>query len=273
MGLIVTVATVFWASLLGVDEVQGLGTIVLSMAVFVIGFEHLLPLLIVRNDPERVLDLLLPSFGLIARVLQPITRAWSASSRRCGGSAVDRSRGRGGRRRGRRRGRAHLSRGRRARGAHRAGGPRAAAVDRRLRRHARARGDDAAARHRRDPVEATLGEVRALLAEQQYSRVPVFQESLDHIVGFVYVKDLIRRRRRVPRRARRVPPAAAGALRARDQAGGGAAEGIPAPAGAVGGRRRRIRRHRGAGHDRGSARGDRRRNPRRVRRRVGVHRR
>ena len=43
MGLIVTVATVFWASLLGVDKVQGLGTIVVSMAVFVIVFEHLLP--------------------------------------------------------------------------------------------------------------------------------------------------------------------------------------------------------------------------------------
>ena len=37
MGLIVTVATVFWAALLGVDRVQGLGTIVLSMAVFVVG--------------------------------------------------------------------------------------------------------------------------------------------------------------------------------------------------------------------------------------------
>jgi CBS domain containing-hemolysin-like protein len=40
--------------------------------------------------------------------------------------------------------------------------------------------------------DATLGELRALLADQEYSRIPVFQESLDHILGFVYVKDLIR---------------------------------------------------------------------------------
>ena len=40
--------------------------------------------------------------------------------------------------------------------------------------------------------DATLGELRALLAEQEYSRIPVYQESLDHILGFVYVKDLIR---------------------------------------------------------------------------------
>ena len=40
--------------------------------------------------------------------------------------------------------------------------------------------------------DATLGELRALLAEQEYPRIPVFQESLDHILGFVYVKDLIR---------------------------------------------------------------------------------
>src|SRR4030095_12612298 len=42
------------------------------------------------------------------------------------------------------------------------------------------------------PIDATLGEVKQLFIEQQYSRVPVFRESLDHIVGFVYVKDLIR---------------------------------------------------------------------------------
>jgi CBS domain containing-hemolysin-like protein len=42
------------------------------------------------------------------------------------------------------------------------------------------------------PADATLGALRALLAEQEYSRIPVFQDSLDHILGFVYVKDLIR---------------------------------------------------------------------------------
>ena len=41
---------------------------------FVVVFELLLPLLIVGRDPERVLELLLPSFSPIARALGPITR-------------------------------------------------------------------------------------------------------------------------------------------------------------------------------------------------------
>jgi CBS domain containing-hemolysin-like protein len=38
---------------------------------------------------------------------------------------------------------------------------------------------------------ATIGELRALFAEEKYSRVPVFREDLDHVVGLVYVIDLI----------------------------------------------------------------------------------
>jgi CBS domain containing-hemolysin-like protein len=38
---------------------------------------------------------------------------------------------------------------------------------------------------------ATIGELRALFREQEYSRFPVFKESLDNIVGFVFVKDLV----------------------------------------------------------------------------------
>jgi CBS domain containing-hemolysin-like protein len=38
---------------------------------------------------------------------------------------------------------------------------------------------------------ATVGELRALFAEQKYSRVPVYRDDLDHVVGLVYVIDLI----------------------------------------------------------------------------------
>jgi CBS domain containing-hemolysin-like protein len=41
------------------------------------------------------------------------------------------------------------------------------------------------------PEAATVAELRALFAEQKYSRVPVFREDLDHVVGLVYVIDLI----------------------------------------------------------------------------------
>jgi CBS domain containing-hemolysin-like protein len=38
---------------------------------------------------------------------------------------------------------------------------------------------------------ATLDELRSLFREQEYSRIPVFKDSLDNILGFVFVKDLI----------------------------------------------------------------------------------
>src|SRR5207237_276914 len=38
---------------------------------------------------------------------------------------------------------------------------------------------------------ATIGDLRALFREQEYSRFPVFKDSLDNIVGFVFVKDLV----------------------------------------------------------------------------------
>src|SRR5213078_2663272 len=39
--------------------------------------------------------------------------------------------------------------------------------------------------------EATVGELRARFREQEYSRFPVFKDSLDNIAGFVFIKDLV----------------------------------------------------------------------------------
>jgi CBS domain containing-hemolysin-like protein len=41
------------------------------------------------------------------------------------------------------------------------------------------------------PEKATIGELRAIFREQEYSRFPVFKESLDNIAGFVFIKDLV----------------------------------------------------------------------------------
>jgi len=38
---------------------------------------------------------------------------------------------------------------------------------------------------------ATIGELRTLFSEQEYSRFPVFKEGLDNIAGFVFIKDLV----------------------------------------------------------------------------------
>ena len=103
-----------------------------------------------------------------------------------------------------------------------------------------------------------------------YSRLPVCGEGIDDIVGIVYAKDLMRaerdgQRRRAGRRAAAPRP-----VRARDQAGGRAAARDAGRAVPHGDRRRRVRRHRRAGHARGPHRGAGRRDRRRVRRR-GAH--
>ena len=194
MGLIVTVATVYWASLLGIDRIQGLGTIVLSMAAFVIVFEHLLPLLIARRDPERVLEFLMPSFEPIARLLKPVTRSLVgiiATLRR------DRTSG------------AHdefeaESNGGGEEAAHTLleAGEHEGLIEREERALLQSIVDfgDTLVREVMTPrpdivairSDATLRELRTVLTEQEYSRLPVFEETLDHILGFVHVKDLIR---------------------------------------------------------------------------------
>ena len=41
-------------------------------------------------------------------------------------------------------------------------------------------------------ADATLAELRAFFREQEYSRIPVYVDSLDNIAGFVFIKDLMR---------------------------------------------------------------------------------
>jgi putative hemolysin len=42
------------------------------------------------------------------------------------------------------------------------------------------------------PKEITFDDVMALVRKSFYSRVPIYRESLDHIVGILYVKDLLK---------------------------------------------------------------------------------
>ena len=76
-------------------------------------------------------------------------------------------------------------------------------------------------------ADATLDELRALFREQEYSRIPVYKENLDNIVGIVFVKDLIRLTDDESGNMRLQPDLAtadpAGDVRARDQARAGAA--------------------------------------------------
>ena len=74
LGIVVVLATSLLARVTGVDQ-KGFPVLILSMAGFLVLCEHVIPLIIVRRDPERVLEVLLPSFDALARVLLPVTAA------------------------------------------------------------------------------------------------------------------------------------------------------------------------------------------------------
>jgi CBS domain containing-hemolysin-like protein len=187
LGLIFSLATVVLASLTGAEGFSSIGMLLLFVAVFILLFEHVLPLLVVRRSPEQVLAVLLPPFDWAARVLHPLTGTLVRL-------IVD-------------------SRGERENGANSTNGddnaePAAGAepaedtnlIEREeqdllqsivhfggtlVREVMTPRPDIVAI-----AAEATIAEVRALFREQEYSRIPVFKENLDNILGVVFVKDL-----------------------------------------------------------------------------------
>ena len=186
-GLIFVVVTAM--SVLAVDRrgIPSVGLLVVALTAFVLVCGHVLPLLIVRRDPERVLELLLPSFRLAARALRPVTGplvGWFDGSRRRPNGSTN------------------------GNAAHAAGnGPETAQANDRsaieeqeeqLLQSVVEFGDilvHEVMTPRPDIVavksDATLDGLRELFAEEQYSRLPVYSGSLDNILGFVFVKDLV----------------------------------------------------------------------------------
>jgi CBS domain containing-hemolysin-like protein len=195
LGLIIAITTIFLATLTGVDDVKDPGVLLLSMAGFFLVFEHLPPLLIVRRNPERVLIRLLPTFQVFERILKPVTLSLVGlittirPVRREPGAEPEP----GGAENGEPDHAAH---------AYLEAGEQEGLIEREERRLLESIVDfgDTLVREvmtpRPDivavPIEATLAELRQLFAEQQYSRVPVYKETLDQIQGFVFIKDLVR---------------------------------------------------------------------------------
>src|SRR5215204_4489968 len=76
LGIIFSLATMAIAILTGrTGTLQSIGMLLLFVAVFILICEHVIPMFIVRRDPERVLEVLLPPFDVAARFVQPLTRA------------------------------------------------------------------------------------------------------------------------------------------------------------------------------------------------------
>src|SRR6185369_1918521 len=187
LGLVTGVATALLARALGVEGADKLPVIVAGVAGFVIVCELLLPLLIVASDPEKVLELLLPTFAPVARLLKPFTLGISRSmaakrpsqamtptesdeeATEVAKAYIDTAEQEG------------IIQG----------------EERQLLRSIVDFGDTLVREvmtPRPDIVavkdDATIGTVRALFREQEYSRFPVYRDSLDNISGFIFIKDL-----------------------------------------------------------------------------------
>jgi CBS domain containing-hemolysin-like protein len=147
-----------------------------------VGVGQLLPAAVVRRSPDRYLELLLPAFTVVANLTGPVTAlviGWL-------GPAVPAARN----------GDANHAADPETTPAERPEGP--PADEGRLLRSVVNFGETLVREvmtPRPDIVaiqaDATIAELRRLLQEQEYSRLPVFTENLDNIVGLVVVKDLI----------------------------------------------------------------------------------
>ena len=184
-GGLFALAAVILAQLIGVATPRAVGVLLLSIVGFVVVCEQVVPSALARRNAGRVLDLLLPSFDLALRVLGPVTGWLLLLARPRRGRA---SNGRGN--------------GRAEDGAGEDEEMRAEAADTEERRLLQSvvdfggtlvrevmtpRPDIVAIGH-----DATVDQLRALFAEEEYSRVPVFENDLDNIVGFVFAKDLVK---------------------------------------------------------------------------------
>jgi len=183
---VLILAAVSIAGVTGTQSFQSVVLLVVSLMVFVLFCEHAIPCLIVRRNPEAVLDTLLPVFHGVARVVEPATLALIAliEDRR-----VEREGGAAGE-----------------------DGPAGDVT-------ATAAADEGTISDKEGrellqsvvdftetlvkevmtprpdmvavPAESSLAELRDLFREQQYSRMPVYRDSLDNILGIVFVKDLV----------------------------------------------------------------------------------
>ncbi len=181
-------AGVLIATLTDIHNARAIATLLVGILAFIILCEHLLPMAIVRRDPEGVLDVLLPVFSPLARIVQPVTMLLVGiiEHRR------EREGGNG--------------------GAESDAQPAsAAAADQQEEERAISEEEgrvllqsivdftETVVREVMTPrpdivavrSDATLTALRELFREQQYSRMPVYGDNLDSIIGIVFAKDLV----------------------------------------------------------------------------------
>src|SRR5436190_24376912 len=73
IGICIILAGALIARVSNIGDDRSILIFIVSLVAFVVVCEHLLPMSIARRDPEAVLDVLLPAFHLMARVVRPLT--------------------------------------------------------------------------------------------------------------------------------------------------------------------------------------------------------
>jgi putative hemolysin len=189
LGITTAGAAALMAAEIGVGAARNLAVLVFSVIVFVVSFELLIPILVARGNPERVLEVLLPAFGPIARILGPVTRGIArsvASAKRVAAPVTPDE---------------AEEEAAEATKAYLETGEQEGIIEREERRMIQSIVDfgDTLVREVMTPrpdivaiqENSTVADLRALFREQEYSRFPVYKDSLDNIAGFVFVKDLV----------------------------------------------------------------------------------
>lgn len=190
LAVIYVVAGALVARVVGTEAGHSLPTVIAIMAVFALVCEHLIPLLLIRRDPEAVLAAILPAFHVVERLLRPATAPLLHAFGRGEAAAHGGEAG------------------------HVPAAPGEATDSPAEPNHALDSGTDRDRALLRSIVDfretlvrevmtprpdivaidasESLDALRQLFRDQQYSRVPVFEGTLDNILGFAFVKDLIR---------------------------------------------------------------------------------
>jgi CBS domain containing-hemolysin-like protein len=179
IGVCTVLAGALIARLSNIQDALSIAVFIVSLVAFVLFCEHLLPMLIVRRNPERVIDVLLPVFHWVAPLTVAVLGVIGARRDTANGAseaappllagASEQAEGAISQQEGRELLQSIVD-----------------FTETVAREVMTPRPDIVAIR-----ADASLQDLRTLFREEQYSRIPVYRDNLDNIVGIVFVKDLV----------------------------------------------------------------------------------
>ncbi len=183
IGVCTVLAGALIARLSDIHDSLSVTTFIVSLVAFVVVCEHILPMLIVRREPESVLDILLPVFHPVAQLLTPVTatilrvvgvrrelpNGTADAATQAPAKEGDQEQGTISQEEGRELLQSIVD-----------------FTETVVREVMTPRPDLVAIR-----ADATIQDLRTLFREEQYSRMPVYRDNFDNIVGIVFVKDLV----------------------------------------------------------------------------------